>query len=343
MDASTAHFYEANAQDVAARYESVGSPVAKYFPTAFAQGDRVLDIGAGSGRDLAHLLRCGYDAYGVEPSNGLRAAAEAAHPQLVGRLSGAALPELGMPFEGKFDGVLCSAVLMHVPEHQLCDAVLAIRAMLKPHGRLLLSLPLTRGDSLVDRRDADGRLFQGYTAEEIQLLFERLGFQCIGRWDSDDALARAGTSWYTLLLELRTQGVLRAIDQIEGVLNRDQKVATYKLALFRALAEIAMHESKIAIWQANGQVGVPIQRIAEKWLLYYWPIFASPKFIPQSHPEGVGGPEAFKAVKFRAPLTAFMQSYLEQGANAGLNAWYLEWLAGRLSGDMQAQLSSVLV
>ncbi len=206
MDASTARFYEDNAQDIATRYESVGSPVAKYFPLAFVPGARLLDIGAGSGRDLAHLLKSGYEAYGVEPTDGLRAAAKVAHPALENRLASAALPELGMPFDGQFDGILCSAVLMHVPDHQLFDAALAIRALLNPHGRLLLSLPLTRGDNLVEQRDTSGRLFQGYTAEEIQLLFERLGFQCIGRWDSDDALARAGTSWYTLLLELRTTG-----------------------------------------------------------------------------------------------------------------------------------------
>ncbi|XPG03604.1 class I SAM-dependent methyltransferase [Pseudomonas aeruginosa] len=339
MDASTARFYEDNAQDIATRYESVGSPVAKYFPLAFVPGARLLDIGAGSGRDLAHLLKSGYEAYGVEPTDGLRAAAKVAHPELENRLASAALPELGMPFDGKFDGILCSAVLMHVPDHQLFDAALAIRALLNPHGRLLLSLPLTRGDNLVEQRDTSGRLFQGYTAEEIQLLFERLGFQCIGRWDSDDALARAGTSWYTLLLELRTTGTLRAIDQIEGVLNRDKKVATYKLALFRALADIAMHESKTAVWQASGQVGVPLLCIAEKWLMYYWPIFASQQFTPQSQSEGAGG---IKPVKFRAALTALMQPYRDQGAHGGLSAWHLDWLAGRLSGGMQDQLRSVL-
>lgn len=339
MDASTARFYEENAKDIATRYESVGSPVAKYFPLAFVPGGRVIDIGAGSGRDLAHLLSSGYDAYGVEPTDGLRAAAKVAHPELEDRLERASLPELGLPFGGKFDGVLCSAVLMHVPDHQLFDAALAIRALLNPYGRLLLSLPLTRGDGLVDQRDASGRLFQGYTAEEIQLLFERLGFQCIGRWNSDDALARAGTSWYTLLLELRATGTLRAIDQIEGVLNRDRKVATYKLALFRALADIAMHESKTAVWQANGQVGVPLLRIAEKWLLYYWPIFASAQFIPQSLAEGAG---AAKPVKFRAALTALMQPYRDQGAHGGLSAWHLDWLTGRLNSAMQVQLKSVL-
>jgi 2-polyprenyl-3-methyl-5-hydroxy-6-metoxy-1,4-benzoquinol methylase len=56
------------------------------------------------------------------------------------------MPELGMPFGGGFDGIVCSAVLMHVPDHEMFDAALAIRALLKPRGRLLLSLPLSRGE-----------------------------------------------------------------------------------------------------------------------------------------------------------------------------------------------------
>jgi hypothetical protein len=116
------------------------------------------------------------------------------------------MPELGMPFGGGFDGILCSAVLMHVPDHEMFDTALIVRSLLKPHGRLLLSLPLSRGEGLTQERDSNGRLFKGYQAEEIQLLFERLGFQLISRWDTEDALDRAGTSWYTLLLEFRITG-----------------------------------------------------------------------------------------------------------------------------------------
>lgn len=339
MDTATARFYQDNAKDIAGRYESVESPVAKYFPLAFVPGGRVLDIGAGSGRDLAHLLSSGYDAYGIEPTDGLRTAALSAHPELLDRLQAASLPAPGLPFGGGFDGILCSAVLMHVPDHELFDAALAMRALLKQRGRVLLSLPLSRGEGLVEQRDANGRLFEGYTAEEIQLLFERLGFRCVGRWNSDDALARSGTTWYTLLLELQAIGLLRSIDQIEGVLNRDRKVATYKLALFRALADLAMHESKVAVWHADGTVGVPLMRIAEKWLMYYWPIFASSRFVPQSQSEGAGDA---KPVKFRAALTALMQPYREQGAHGGLSAWHLDWQSGRLSPEVQAQLKSTL-
>ena len=211
MDLQTIAFYENQAQTIAARYEAVKSPVECYFAMAFPPGSRVLDVGCGSGRDAARLLDHGYEAFGIEPSSSLRAAALAAHPGLAGRIGHGALPDICQDFGGEFDGVLCSAVLMHVPDAELLDAALALRKLLKPHGRLLLSLPASRGEALVSDRDNSGRLFSPYTAEAITLIFERLGFQPIGRWQSDDHLGREGTSWYTLLLELRHVGVQRPV------------------------------------------------------------------------------------------------------------------------------------
>jgi len=44
-------------------------------------------------------------------------------------------------------------VLMHVPDAELFDAVFALRKLLKPFGRLLISLPLARDDLLEGDRD----------------------------------------------------------------------------------------------------------------------------------------------------------------------------------------------
>lgn len=339
VDPRTAAYYEAHAPEVAARYESVSSPVARYFAAAFVTGSRVLDVGAGSGRDLAALAAAGCEAFGVEPTAGLREAAIHAHPELAGRIAAGALPQLGEPFGGAFDGVLCSAVLMHLPESDLFDAAFALRRVLRPNGRLLLSLPEARGDVGADHRDAQGRLFQPYAADYLQLLFERLGFQQIGRWVSDDALQRTGTRWFTLLLELRAGGPLRAVDQIEGVLNRDRKVATYKLALFRALAEIAGQEPRTARWLPGGRVGVPIDRIAERWLVYYWPIFANPTPVPQSQSEGAG---SNNPVSFRSAMTALMAHFRDQGEHGGLSTWFTAWTTARLSPEVGALQGNAL-
>lgn len=343
MDPKTAQFYDRHAGDLAVRYESAPSPVERYYPLAFPAGSRVLDVGSGSGRDLAALVKAGFDGHGVEPSDRLRQAAIDAHPELEERLIKGALPEIGIPFGGGFDGILCCAVLMHLPETELFDSALTLRRLLKPQGRMLMSIPTARTDVGADMRDDGGRLFQPYLPEELQLLFERLGFQLIGRWDTDDVLQRGGMQWVTMLLELRAGGVLRAVDQIEGILNRDRKVATYKFALFRALAEIAIQEPRSARWLRDGRVAVPMQRIAWRWLLYYWPIFANERFVPQSLAEGAGNQS--QPVGFRAPLTSLMQAFAGQGTHRGLTAWHLARTAGRLPLAMlrleQAALRSI--
>lgn len=87
MDERTAHYYSLFAARIAERYDSVESPMAKHTGCAFETGTRILDVGAGSGRDVALLRRMGYDAYGVEPSEALRHAASTRHPELAERLT----------------------------------------------------------------------------------------------------------------------------------------------------------------------------------------------------------------------------------------------------------------
>lgn len=312
MDDQTAKYYDENAEDAASAWEQARG-AESYFGVAFPAGARVLDIGSGSGRDLANLTRHGWDSYGLEPSSALREQSVRLHPELIGRISAGALPT-NVPTDGEFDGILCSGVLQHLPKSQLFDAAYAIRGLLKTRGRVLVSTPGERGDVDVKGRDVHGRLFTSIVPDELALLFERIGYQCIGRWTDPDQLGR-GFDWTTSLFELRSGGVTKPLDMVEAVLNRDKKVATYKLALFRALCDIALTQTHSVKWRQDGRVSVPVDSVADRWALYYWPLFDTDRFLPQMNGEW-GAKQHL--LSFASELNAIIAAYEDLG---GLSAF----------------------
>ena len=276
MDKQTVDYYDAHASQVAANYESVESPFAALFPHIFRQGHRVLDIGCGSGRDMALLLESGCDPYGLEASSSLIETAVKFHPELQGRIEHGSIPG-GVPEKlyGAFDGVVLSAVLMHIPDSQLFDAAIEIRRLIKIGGSLLVSFSVERDDMSADRdhdRDIKGRLMVLRPAARIQLLFERIGFETAATWHSEDKSRRKGIAWTSLQFVYRGSAASQSINRIESIINKDTKVATYKLALLRAFCDISQHEAGGVRWYRGGKVAIPIQAIAEKWIEYYWPL-----------------------------------------------------------------------
>ncbi len=203
MDPRTVEHYDDYAEHYFDRYQRSGSRVARYLRLAFPPGSEVLDIGAGSGRDMGLLVQEQCITYGVEPSARLRELAAAHLPDLAGRIYSGALPDLSRQIDRRFDGILCAAVLQHVPEEQLFDAVVDIRNLLKPGGRLLLSFPKDRPGLDASGRDEKGRLYTKLNPGSLELLFERLGFLRIGKWEDEDSMGRAGFTWTTILLTLK--------------------------------------------------------------------------------------------------------------------------------------------
>jgi SAM-dependent methyltransferase len=201
MDDATSGFYDRHAAHIAAGCEAARSAMSAFFAEALQAGGRVLDVGAGSGRDVAELLRQGFDAYGVEPNATLRDLAARRHPGIEARLATAALPHLGAPFGGAFDGIVCSAVLMHLHQDELAPTARALHDLLRPGGRLLVALPEMRADWVVDGRDRDGRLFANHPPDEVREVMARLGLRQIRLWVNDAVLESAGTRWFTLLFE----------------------------------------------------------------------------------------------------------------------------------------------
>ena len=333
FDPQTREFYSANAALLADQYRSAAGGVETWFSVAFPEGCRVLDIGCSAGRDVSILLQGGWNAFGVDPcpefiDEGLRF-----DPSLDGRLFTDALPALSTIPDNAFDGVLCSAVLMHLPEEILFDAAFGLRRVLKPGGRLLVSLPLDKKGEPFTGRDERGRFHNGLSPERLELLLSRLGFTCIGRGENSDSLGRVEKKWVVMLFALGTDGEERSIDKIESFLNRDRKVATYKLALFRALAEIGMTQYNRARWIHGGMVALPIRAVAEKWLEYYWPIVASQTFIPQIQGES---PTSGKPIAFRSLMEELASRYRLRG---GLSGFLIDVRSGNLRGYRKVETS----
>jgi len=322
MDKQTKKYYSEKVKDAAELYSTAkDGGIQKYFSHAFLPGSRVLEIGAGTGRDLNTLLNSGYDAFGIDASGEMVNLAHEQYPALKDRYIPGTTPSDKPYFNEPFDSILCSAVLMHLPDELLLDAAYSIKRNLKQGGRLLISVPLKRPDLDRENRTPDGRLFILRPIDFYSLLFERLGFRELSRSEETDSLGRPGITWsiQTFILEAESR---RSLDKIESILNRDRKTATYKLALFRALADIAAAEYNSVTWYENGGVGIPIQNIAEILLTYYWPLFENEKFIPQINGEEPG---CKMPVKFRNSLTSLIDEYRGHG---GLNRYFLDNRSG---------------
>jgi SAM-dependent methyltransferase len=204
MDQSTLKYYADNAAQVAERYESVVSDLSAHFADSFSKGGKILDIGCGSGRDLAVLYKLGFDCYGVDPVIEFVEIAQRIHPELENRIALGKLPDLQVPFNGSFDGVLCSAVLMHIDIEQLPATATAIKGCLKVGGRLLYSVPSKRTDVVASNRDANGRLFVPDQAVRLNSLFSSIGFTEIASWNNSDSMGRDSVEWMSVLLEFQT-------------------------------------------------------------------------------------------------------------------------------------------
>jgi SAM-dependent methyltransferase len=207
----TRAFYDAWAADGP---EADRSAVSRQFEAAFAAGARVLDVGCGKGRDVVALLDMGFDAWGVEPNDAMRARALARDPRVAGRIAAAALPDLGQPFGGGFDAVVCCAVLMHVAPADLPGALEALVSVLRPAGRLLLALPEMRADLLAGGCDPDGRQFANHPPERVESLLAAQGLALL-RCD-EIATSSTDTRWRTLLFERQgrsAEGVTRHVSR----------------------------------------------------------------------------------------------------------------------------------
>ena len=257
---STIDFYHHNALTLSHQYnsvsfESVHHSWKPYWPLA---GDKVLDVGAGSGRDARWMQQQGCEVIAIEPSNALR--------ELGAEYTGVevtwindALPalnrteNLGM----RFDLILVSAVWMHLPSSYRERAFRKLSNLLAPNGRLIITL---RHGEFDDQR-------QGYpvSVEELEQLAKNSALQVRHIDESKDQLNRSEVWWQTVVMTLPDDGS-GDLNKVRHIIVNDNKSATYKLALLRTLLRIADAHSGAVINRSDGKILLPVGLVALYWV-----------------------------------------------------------------------------
>lgn len=116
--------------------EQIYAPAVAFLPPSPAT---VLDVGAGIGSDAEWFTQLGYQVCAVEPVYALRAAGQTREGI---EWSSDLLPDLvGVTSVGRrFDLVTCNGVLHHLPPDQQERALNTLTKLLRPGGRMILSL-----------------------------------------------------------------------------------------------------------------------------------------------------------------------------------------------------------
>ena len=299
--------YERNASGFVAAYESLAFEAVHAGHLAFLpeRPDLVLDVGAGSGRDAAWFAARGAEVVAVEPAAALRTAAAARHPSprirwIDDRLPGlASVRRLGLAF----DLLWLSGVWMHVAPEARQQAMRSLAMLLKPGGRMVLTL---RHGPLPEDRPmwpADPR-----EVERLGLAFG-LSPRAVTA-PRDDLARRPGVRWQAVILDLPDDGG-GALPLLRGIILRQEKAATYKLALLRAIARMAEATPNVAREREGGEeIELPLGLVALHWLRMFKPLLE--RGLPQM-PVRAGAAPAFVGEAFRA-LSALEAEELHLGA-----------------------------
>lgn len=173
------------------RFDELHRDVLPYFPSPPSD---VLDIGAGSGRDAAALVRLGHRVVAVEPTAALRREGQRIHASLPIEWIDDALPSLMrvLTQHRVFDLVLLCAVWMHLDRDARAAAMRSVAALLAKGGIVAMSLrhgPVPAGRTMFD-----------VSAEETIALGREAGLVEQYRGTREDAQRRSDVTWSVVVM-----------------------------------------------------------------------------------------------------------------------------------------------
>lgn len=278
-------FYNDNADELAKQYlsksfDEVHQSWSQFLPVVIANPNaRILDLGAGSGRDAKHLAELSASTHGdknniqifaVEPAKTLAEIGALQTSGLNVKWIEDSLPSLShlTKQEISFDLILLSAVWMHVPPSDRSRAIRKLANLLKPGGKLVISLRHGQTDE-----EKKQRKMHSVCADELKRLAADVGlFTKLETPKEEDKLGRNHVSWQTVVLQMPDDGT-GAFPFIRHVALNDGKSATHKLALLRVLLRIADGHPGAVLRRESTPFGdrviLPVGLVALYWCHQY--------------------------------------------------------------------------
>jgi len=266
-------FYNENAQELSElycskRFEQVHSAWFEYLaPVLNRSNARILDLGAGAGRDSRYMAEQGIansvSITAIEPAQMLADLGKQHTQGLNIDWLQDSLPDLNVVTkqEISFDLILLSAVWMHIPDAQRDRSLRKLANLLKPGGKLVISLRHGPCD--------DARNMHDVSSEQLIQLGNTYGLSPLLVTDmTDDVIGRDDVKWQTVVLQLPDDGT-GAFPFIRHVALNDGKSATHKLALMRVLLRIADGHPGAVIRREDNRVILPMGLVALYWAHQY--------------------------------------------------------------------------
>jgi cyclopropane fatty-acyl-phospholipid synthase-like methyltransferase len=200
MHHETIQYYDQNAEKLTNRYLQADMTVLYKILKQWIPSDgRILEIGCGCGRDAVFMAKYTDKIIATDASQEmLRQADQVIRDHKMShrvKLIEAAFPlKPDHPLlKERFDGIVCLAMIMHVPDNEFFNFGNQIHMMLKK-GRVFIC-SLSSGER---SRNKDKRLYIDRKPEEIVQYFKRHGLHLLRTEEAPDGLGRA-LKWDTLI------------------------------------------------------------------------------------------------------------------------------------------------
>lgn len=144
----------------------------------YLRGNKILDVGCGSGRDAKYFVNKNYEYVGLDISEGMIKIAKEKNPN-----ANFVLGDMRkLPFENNsFDGIWSMSSLLHIPKTEIVNVLKEFNRVLNKDGIFYCSLQkgTFEGFRENDSYDKQSRYFSYFLEDEIKDYLEKAGFQIL--------------------------------------------------------------------------------------------------------------------------------------------------------------------